>query len=68
MKALLLDRASMYIEEEAEQIKKLTCEHELESEWEDYWLDGDRCISSINYFCGKCGEDDYEILENCGLL
>ena len=57
MKALLLDRADMYLEEDAQKIKAAGCEHEVEAFWT---VDKGEDVMYLE--CTKCEEDDSDIL------
>lgn len=57
MKALLLDRADMYLEEESSKIKAAMCEHEVEASWIVESGEDVMCLE-----CTKCNENDSDIL------
>ena len=62
LKPLLLDRADMYIEEDSELIKQLTCEHDIVSEVVQEWYDGDHYANIKVWYCTKCDCEDYDML------
>lgn len=62
LRTMLLDRADMYIEEDDELIKQMTCDHDLEILVLDEWHNPEYSMSYEVWYCPKCGCDDEDLL------
>jgi len=62
LRTLLLDRTDMYIEEDKQLIKQMTCDHDLEMQSLDEWYGPESSVSYEVWYCTKCGCDDEDLL------